>query len=159
MACVYLPKRTQYILRSLTCLARSRSRLSARTIAAREQIPASFLAKILYQLTWHGLVSSRRGPGGGFVLTRAPAEIRVKQVLEIFQAPTLSSGEEKSDNGFARIWEKIWAPTLQALETLTLADLVDSEPATASVPRGIPQVPLRKSNTQSPTGRRRTQSL
>lgn len=126
-----LPKRTQYLLRSLSCMARSQSPLPVRAIAARERIPPSFLAKILYQLTWHGLVNSKRGPGGGFTLALPPHQIRVKQVLEVFQVPAVNRPEAKHDHDFSLAWEKLWQPTREALETLTLADLLRTEPGTA----------------------------
>lgn len=128
-----LPKRTEYILRSLSCMARSTGPLPVRTIAACEGIPASFLAQILYQLTWHGLVSSKRGPGGGFALAQAPDQIRLKQVLEIFQVPPDHPPKENSGSDFSQVWEKLWEPTRYALETLTLADLLQVEaPATGA---------------------------
>lgn len=129
MAWFGLPKRSEYMLRSLICMAKSRSRLPVRAIAACEHIPAAFLAKILYQLTWHGLVSSKRGPGGGFALALPPEEIRLKRVLETFQAPPASGSEGKPGHDFSRTWEKLWEPTRHALETLTLADLLRSEQA------------------------------
>lgn len=127
MAWFGLPKRAEYILRSLICIAKSDCRLPVRAIAACEHIPPSFLAQILYQLTWQGLVSSKRGPGGGFVLALPPEEIRVKHVLEIFQGPPTHSSDPNPAHDFSQTWEKLWEPTRHALETLTLADLLHTE--------------------------------
>jgi Rrf2 family protein len=74
----------EYALRALTHLAvygKNRP-LQVKEIAEAEEIPRHFLAKILNQLTYKGLVKATRGPGGGFRLTRPPAEILVKDVVD-----------------------------------------------------------------------------
>ena len=154
MSCFGLPKRTEYILRSLICMAKSQSRLPVRAIASYERLPASFLAQILYQLTWHGLVTSKRGPGGGFALALPPEQIRVKQVLEIFQGPAANRSEEKFGFDFSETWEKLWEPTRHALETLTLADLLHTELAATGCKRGTgPEA--RSHNSAPPASARR----
>ena len=45
------------------------SRISPETIAETLEVPRHFLAKILQQLSKNGLVSSVKGPGGGFFLS------------------------------------------------------------------------------------------
>ncbi|MFQ5926452.1 MAG: RrF2 family transcriptional regulator [Terriglobia bacterium] len=127
-----LPKRSEYVLRSLRCMAMSNSPLPVCTIAARERIPASFLAKILQQLSWRGLVRSRRGRCGGFLLALPPEQIRVKQVLELFQAPAADCSGAKDSHDFSRTWEALWEPSRQLLEGLTLADLLEDEPVLPS---------------------------
>ena len=154
MAWFGLPKRTEYILRSLSCMAKSNSRLPVRAIAACEGIPASFLAKILYQLTWHGVVTSKRGSGGGFRLALPPEQIRVKKVLEISQVPAANLSEAKLGHDSSEAWEKLWEPSRQTLETLTLADLLRTELGSAGCERGtgLEAGPQRKSSTAPPKG-------
>jgi Rrf2 family protein len=50
-------------------------------IAKYTGIPAGSLAKVLQQLSKAGLVSSQRGPNGGFVLTRSPAALTFMDVI------------------------------------------------------------------------------
>ncbi|MDX2226473.1 MAG: Rrf2 family transcriptional regulator [Verrucomicrobiae bacterium] len=50
-----------------------------------EKIPRSFLAKIFQSLSKAGLVKSRQGAGGGFQLTKKPAEITVLDVFEAIE--------------------------------------------------------------------------
>ncbi|MBA3699253.1 MAG: Rrf2 family transcriptional regulator [Planctomycetes bacterium] len=50
-------------------------------IAKHTGIPAGSLAKVLQQLNRAGLVSSQRGPNGGFVLTRAPTALTFMDVI------------------------------------------------------------------------------
>ena len=56
----------------------------AQTIAERMHVPRNFLSKILLRLVREGMVRSIRGIHGGFVLAKNPAEIRVRDVAEVF---------------------------------------------------------------------------
>jgi Rrf2 family protein len=53
--------------------------------ARREELPANFLAKIFQRLARRGLLESRRGPGGGYALTRSPSLIALADVLRAAQ--------------------------------------------------------------------------
>ena len=50
-------------------------------IARHAAIPAGSLAKVLQQLNRAGMVSSQRGPNGGFVLTRPPDALTFMDVI------------------------------------------------------------------------------
>ncbi len=50
-------------------------------IAARQQIPVSYLGQLFARLRKRSLVASRRGPGGGYMLAKAPARISVADVI------------------------------------------------------------------------------
>jgi len=56
-------------------------------IAAANNIPKKFLDAILGELRNAGIVHSRKGPGGGYRLARAPREIRIGQVIRIIDGP------------------------------------------------------------------------
>jgi len=58
-----------------------------RDIASRQRIPARFLEQILLDLKRAGLVESKRGPLGGFRLTRSPAEIPLGEILRVVEGP------------------------------------------------------------------------
>lgn len=58
-------------------------------IAAHLSMPYDFLAKILQKLTRAGLVASKQGPQGGYVLARGPAEIRFTDVFRAIDEPLL----------------------------------------------------------------------
>ncbi|HMB71059.1 MAG TPA: Rrf2 family transcriptional regulator [bacterium] len=74
----------EYAIRALTHLAiyGEGKPIQVKSIADEEDIPRHFLAKILNQLTYKGLVKATRGPGGGFMLTRAPEEILVRDIVQ-----------------------------------------------------------------------------
>ena len=50
-------------------------------LARTEAVPANFLAQILGKLRTHGLITSRRGNLGGYLLARAPEEISLYDIL------------------------------------------------------------------------------
>jgi Rrf2 family protein len=56
-------------------------------IAATNHIPKKFLDAILGDLRNAGIVFSKKGPGGGYVLARTPAEITVGQVIRTLDGP------------------------------------------------------------------------
>jgi len=72
----------QYAIRALVYLARHEGEgpVLARDIAGSEDIPKSFLSKILHQLGQRGLVRSQKGPGGGFALARPARQVTVADI-------------------------------------------------------------------------------
>ncbi|MBX3410680.1 MAG: Rrf2 family transcriptional regulator [Phycisphaeraceae bacterium] len=76
------PQTTEYALRSMACLALYRDDLvPATTLAEMTKVPANYLAKVLQQLADSGLVSGRRGVGGGYKLARSPEDIALIDIL------------------------------------------------------------------------------
>ena len=79
-----LSKKTQYTLRALYALSRTYGQgptLSA-TIAKAEAIPQDFLENILLYLKREGLVSSKKGKGGGYALLSPPDQITMGRVID-----------------------------------------------------------------------------
>ena len=65
-------------------------------IAERQAIPPRFLEQIFQDLKRAGLVSSKRGPRGGYHLALPPSEIRIGDIVRALEGPlTLSSGKGK----------------------------------------------------------------
>jgi Rrf2 family protein len=58
-------------------------------IAVAESLPPSFLAKAFQKLARHGMVVAQRGPGHGYALARAAADISVRDVLEAIEGDDL----------------------------------------------------------------------
>ena len=84
-----LTRRSKYGLKALLFLAREYARgpILASEVSAREGIPEKFLQGILLDLTRRGLVSSRRGQGGGYRLARDPSTINVGEVIRTLEGP------------------------------------------------------------------------
>lgn len=56
-------------------------------IAERQTIPPRFLEQIFQDLKRAGLVASRRGPRGGYQLAKAPADIRLGDIVRALEGP------------------------------------------------------------------------
>ena len=59
----------------------TREYVSIRTVSDELDIGFSFLTKVFQQLNGAGLLTSKRGPGGGVALTRPPAEIHLHEIV------------------------------------------------------------------------------
>ncbi len=89
---MFFSRPTTYAVRALTYLASHSDDgpiLSA-AIAREENIPGSYLIKVLGTLSFHGYVRSVRGPGGGFSLNCKPEEIRLLDIYSLFDTVSLS---------------------------------------------------------------------
>lgn len=81
--------KAKYALRALIALAEADpdKALLISDIAESQSIPRRFLEQILLDLKHHGLVMSRRGKYGGYVLLKPAEEIRFSQVLRMIDGP------------------------------------------------------------------------
>ncbi|MEZ5126017.1 MAG: Rrf2 family transcriptional regulator [Thermoleophilia bacterium] len=79
----------EYALRAMTYLARCPEGhvASLRDICEAQDIPESFLAKILQSLARSGLAVSQRGAHGGFALARPAVEISMRDIVEAVDGP------------------------------------------------------------------------
>ena len=100
-------------------------------IAAEEEIPAHFLAKILQQLARKGMLRSNKGPTGGFSLRIPADEVRL---LDIVEALDGLSEYEKCASGLAECtddmpcplhdsWKALRSRIMDYLGRNTIADL------------------------------------
>jgi Rrf2 family transcriptional regulator, cysteine metabolism repressor len=78
-----LSTRSRYGLRAVTELAGHYDDgvVSMDDIAAQQNLSRKYLDTLFTSLKVAGLAMSRRGPGGGWRLTRPPSEIRLTEVL------------------------------------------------------------------------------
>lgn len=84
-----LSQKARYALRALVELARdpAQGQLTANELAVRADAPRKFLEAILLELARRGLVVSRRGKFGGYVLARAPEAISFAEVIRVIDGP------------------------------------------------------------------------
>jgi Rrf2 family transcriptional regulator, iron-sulfur cluster assembly transcription factor len=59
--------------------------MSIEEISAKSEVPKSYLGKILQDLCRGGLLLSRRGTGGGFMLARNAVEISLRDIIETIE--------------------------------------------------------------------------
>ena len=121
---------SDYAVRVLGYLVKANGSVSrSQSIAAATDIPESFLAKILGQLTRSGIVRSHRGAHGGFTLATDAAELTLLDVVEAMEGPLrldqCSSPEPCRFRGDCPI-EKAWAQAERSLrESLRGHRIVD----------------------------------
>ena len=80
-----LSRKGRYALRALYALARNQGHepMLIADLAERESIPRKFLETILLQLKNAGLLRSRRGKGGGYMLAKSPNEVVLGEVIRV----------------------------------------------------------------------------
>lgn len=61
--------------------------VSLKEIAQREEIPLSYLEQLFFRLKNGGIVTSIRGPGGGYVLARESSLIKVGEIVVTVEEP------------------------------------------------------------------------
>ena len=84
-----LSKKAKYAIKALLALAEADPDEPMRIadLARAEQIPPKFLELILLDLRNQGLLRSRKGKGGGYLLARDPADIYLGQIVRMFDGP------------------------------------------------------------------------
>ncbi len=84
-----LTKGTEYGTRGVLHLAKlpPNSVVLVSEIAAAEELPESYLAKIFQYLAKEGIVRSHRGAKGGFSLARSADQITLREVIEAIEGP------------------------------------------------------------------------
>jgi Rrf2 family protein len=81
-----LRKNTDYAVRALMELAVCEGGyVSSRAIADKHGLPYQFLRSIMQRLIRYGLVESKEGVRGGVRLSKNPKEIKIVDVIQIFQ--------------------------------------------------------------------------
>src|SRR2546426_11661036 len=83
------PKRPKYPIKALLALADHERNEPMRIadLARAEQIPPKFLELILLGLKNQGILQSRKGKGGGYLLARDPSSIYLGQIVRMFDGP------------------------------------------------------------------------
>lgn len=146
-----ISQKTRYALKALLTLADEAARpapepLTIEVIAQRSTAPKRFLEHILLDLRNTGIIDSRRGRSGGYLLVRDPASVSIGAVLRqvdgpIAPLPCLSRTayqkcEDCADEGACRIrhtFAQVFYAYLLLIESLTLADLAAPGNVTAQL--------------------------
>jgi Rrf2 family protein len=131
--------KTKYALKALCRLAvapKGQPILIA-DIAESEGIPRKFLELILAELKQHGILSSRKGRGGGYLLARRPEEVTVASVLRVLDGPIApvpclsrtayqrcAECPNEASCGVRLVLREAHAASVHVLEGTTIADMV-----------------------------------
>ena len=104
---------------------------SVRDIADRTGLPQPYLEQILLALKGAGLVRSKRGVGGGYVLARDPEDIRLSEIVSAVDGPiTLGDFGQPHQDGacdhegqcvLIAVWNEAGEQMRRQLDSYTLA--------------------------------------
>jgi Rrf2 family protein len=133
-----LSKKTEYAFRALIYAARfpEGTTFQIRDLAEKNGIPKKFLELILLELKNAGMLSSRRGVGGGYLLAQRPDSIRSDRIIEVFEGPLTARGRKKdageggegdASPAVSRLVEEASEAAAAVFSRWTLADLVREE--------------------------------
>jgi Rrf2 family protein len=112
--------------------------VAAREMAEKEKLPADYVEQILLRLRRAGLVESVRGARGGYLLSRPPVEVTVKDVLDASEHGTFEVNCEchrvdsercTTENSCAirPVWQLLQQRIDDVLGSIHLADLLHQE--------------------------------
>jgi Rrf2 family protein len=113
-----------------------RRAVQVKEIANNQQIPLQYLGQIMLLLKRGNLVHAARGPSGGYILTRPPESISVKEILSVLEGPGVGFDSKAQAQGrsISKVTQRLietWARGVRAMETVleetTLADLCKPE--------------------------------
>ena len=111
--------------------------ISLHSVAEREDLPEAYLEQLVAALRKAGLVTGKRGAGGGYLLAREPARITAGDVVRALEGPIepqicTAEGDpvvnciREQDCGTRTVWLKLQATIAAALDGMTLAELAKS---------------------------------
>lgn len=118
-----ITRQADYAVRAVLHLARvgSAERSATSMVAKEQNIPPSFLAKIISQLSIAGLLHTSRGARGGVTLAREPKDITLLEVIEAIDGP-IQLNECVGNNGICTFEENcpirpVWCDAQDELVT------------------------------------------
>lgn len=109
--------------------------VKADQIADAQGIPLNFLENILAELRRAGIVHSRRGASGGYLLARPPEDVSLADIIRAVEGPLANvrglPPDELDYPGAAQplrdVWVALRASVRSVLEQVTLADVARGE--------------------------------
>lgn len=130
--------RGEYGMRAMVSLAKmyGRGPVPLSAIATDSAVPPAYLEQLMGPLRRAGLVTSTRGAHGGYQLARPPRDVLVGQVYRVMEGPIapMSCVSEETDEDLCpmfdgcatrAVWLKVRDSIAEALDSTTLADLVE----------------------------------
>jgi Rrf2 family protein len=117
-----------------------------RDLAERAGIPANYLSKIMWALGNAGIIDATRGSGGGYRLRRPANQIKLVEVVDLFDKPRarpscfLGGRRECSDVepcSAHEAWREVRVAYIHFLESTTIAD-ISHHKAAESLGKDVP---------------------
>jgi len=138
-----LSTRTRYGIRASLELAQNHGRgpLKLKIIARRQDISVKYLEQLMAILKSAGFVRSIRGAKGGYMLAKAPNQIKLSDVFDCLEDPVVTVECTENENYCARaadciarrVWTQLQEAIKNVLQSITLQDLVDRTKSSKSL--------------------------
>jgi Rrf2 family protein len=129
--------KADYAVRAAVELAASSGEgpVKAELLAEAQSIPLNFLENILAELRRAGIVESRRGAAGGYLLAKAPEDVSLADIIRAVEGPLANVRGmspdaleyEGSAEPLREVWVALRASVRAVLEQVTLADVAKGE--------------------------------
>ena len=124
---IHLSTKSEYAIKALVrlALADGDAPVQARAISEYTAIPGKFLEQVMHDLRQGGLVHSRRGKGGGYVLAVDPAALSFADVIDLIDGS--HGGKSRMPRGdqaeplVAPVWREVRECTRAVLGSATIA--------------------------------------
>ena len=138
-----LSNKAKYGLKAMVHLARygGRGSVLIADIASKENIPKKFLDAILLEIKNKGLLTSKKGKGGGYALARPASLIRVGDLVRVLDGPLApvpcvshtayrrcDDCEDESACAVRAVMQDVRDAIAQILDNTTLADICARTP-------------------------------
>lgn len=136
-----ISQKAKYALRALVALSRipAGESLMISEISRDQVIPKKFLEQILLELKRAGIVMSKRGRLGGYVLLKAPEQVTFGEVLRLIDGPIAplpclskiayrrcTDCAEESSCEIRHVFARVAIATRDVLDRTSLADALAS---------------------------------
>lgn len=111
-------------------LSKNKGPVTLSDLAAMQGISLSYAEQLFAGLRNQKLVKGTRGPGGGFILARAPEEITIAEIIRaVYDNDATNNGITTNNGGqrSATCWQRLDHRIDSFLEKITLADAIGSE--------------------------------
>ncbi|EUJ11040.1 rrf2 family protein, putative transcriptional regulator [Methylophilaceae bacterium 11] len=125
-------------------------------ISERQSISLSYLEQLFSRLRRQGLVTSVRGPGGGYRLAKPHHEISVSNIItavdELIDATQCGGNENCHDEGRCMthdLWTALNGKILEYLSGVTLADMVDMQRKNGQCENAVVFAPRKCATTEA----------
>jgi len=127
-----ISQKLEYACRAMAQLAKyhdGRTLTRLEDLAQREAVSGNFLVQILNDLRRAGLIESRRGKAGGYLLGRSADKITLRQIVEAVDPALLQTSvtnEGDSGQSVRRAWDQISTSLLKSMEEITVETMATS---------------------------------
>jgi Rrf2 family cysteine metabolism transcriptional repressor len=132
---VKLSTRTRYGIRAVLELAENYGNgpLQLKIIAQRQKISVKYLEQLMAVLRSAGFVRSIRGSKGGYLLAKAPEQIKLSDIFHCLEGSVVTIECVENENYCTRtndcvarqIWAEVQKAVMGVLQSITLQNLVD----------------------------------